>query len=159
LGQQPTARGEVSVIIVPRSSEAKPQPSLELLARVQDYLEAYSVPTSRVSVVGPLYVRVDVALEIALVSLEGASAVDQAVRQKLADFLHPVTGGLDGAGWDFGRKPHDSDLYALIEAVPGVDHIRSLNIIEVEDQSGVGATGRFLVFSGAHSISLFFEAG
>jgi hypothetical protein len=159
LGQQPTARGEVSVIIVPRSSEAKPQPSLELLARVQDYLEAHSVPTSRVSVVGPLYVRVDVVLEIALVSLEGASAVDQAVRQKLAGFLHPLTGGLDGAGWDFGRKPHDSDLYALIEAVPGVDHIRSLKITEVEDQSGVDATGRFLVFSGSHSISLFFEEG
>ena len=157
LGQQPTARGEVSVIIVPRSGEAKPQPSLELIARVQDYLEAHSVPTSRVSVVGPLYVRVDVELEIALVSLEGASAVDQAVRQKLAAFLHPLTGGLDGAGWDFGRKPHESDLYALIEAVPGVDHIRSLKITEVEDQSGVDATGRFLVFSGAHSISLFFE--
>jgi hypothetical protein len=159
LGQQPTARGEVSVIIVPRSSEAKPQPSLELLARVQDYLEAHSVPTARVSVVGPLYIRVDVVLEIALASLEGASAVDQAVRQKLAGFLHPLTGGLDGAGWDFGRKPHESDLYALIEAVPGVDHIRLLTIAEVEDQSGVEATGRFLVFSGAHSISLFFEEG
>ena len=61
LGQQPAARGEISVIIVPRSSEAKPQPSLELLSRVQDYLEAHSVPTANVSVVGPLYVRVEVA--------------------------------------------------------------------------------------------------
>jgi predicted phage baseplate assembly protein len=159
LGQQPTTRGEISVIIVPRSSEAKPQPSLELLARVQDYLEAYSVPTARVSVVGPLYVRVDVAIEIALVSLEGASAVEQAVRQKLASFLHPLTGGLDGAGWDFGRKPHASDLYALIEAVPGVDHIRSLAIAEIEDQSGVNATRRFLVFSGEHAVRLVFEEG
>src|SRR5262249_4627092 len=149
LGLQET-RGEVSVIIVPRSSEAKPLPSLELLGRAQDYLEAHSVPTSRVSVVGPLYVRVNVVMEIVLVSLEGASAVEQAVQQKLASFLHPLTGGLDGAGWDFGRKPHASDLYALIEAVPGVDHIRSLTIAEIEDQPGVNATGRFLVFSGAH---------
>jgi predicted phage baseplate assembly protein len=155
LGQQ-EARGESSVIIVPRSGEARPLPSLELLARVQDYLEAHSVPTSRVSVVGPLYVSVKVEPEIALVSLEGASAVEQAVRQRLAGFLHPLTGGLDGAGWDFGRKPHASDLYALIEAVPGVDHIRSLTITETEDQPGVSATGRFLVFSGEHEITLVF---
>jgi hypothetical protein len=42
-------RGEVSVIIVPHSGDAKPLPSLELLGRVQDYLERYSVPTSHVS--------------------------------------------------------------------------------------------------------------
>jgi len=158
LGAQPMVRGEVSVIIVPRSREAKPQPSLELLSRVQDYLEVHSVPTAHVSVVGPLYVRVDVHAQVALVSLEGASAVEQAVQQKLASFLHPLTGGLDGAGWDFGRKPHHSDVYALIEAVPGVDHIRSLVIDETEDQSGVSSTGRFLVFSGMHKVDLVFEA-
>jgi len=157
LGELPKTLGEVSVIIVPRSTEAKPLPSLELLSRVQDYLEAHSIPTSHVSVVGPLYVRVDVTLEIALVSLEGATAVEQAIQQTLAGFLHPLTGGLDGAGWDFGRRPHRSDLYALIEAVPGVDHIRSLLILEDEDQLGVSDTGRFLVFSGTHTISFVFE--
>jgi predicted phage baseplate assembly protein len=157
LGEQPKTLGEVSVIIVPRSTEAKPLPSLELLSRVQDYLEAQSIPTSHVSVVGPLYIRVDVTLEISLVSLEGATAVEQAIQQRLAVFLHPLTGGLDGAGWDFGRRPHRSDLYALIEAVPGVDHIRSLSILEDEDQPGVSDTGRFLVFSGTHTISFVFE--
>lgn len=158
LGQQPAVRGEVSVIIVPRSREAKPQPSLELLSRVRDYLEAYSVPTAHVWVVGPLYVSVKVEPEIALVSLEGASVVEQTVQQRLASFLHPLTGGLDGAGWDFGRKPHHSDVYAVIEGVPGVDHLRSLIIDDkIEDQPGVSATGRFLVFSGTHTISLVFE--
>jgi hypothetical protein len=41
--------------------------------------------------------------------------------------------------------------------VPGVDHIRSLTIAETEDQRGVNATGRFLVFSGAHTVNLVFE--
>lgn len=157
LGKGPTVLGEASVIIVPRSSEAKPQPSLELLSRVQDYLEAHIVPTATVSVVGPLYVGVQVTAEIALVSLEGASGVEQAVEQTLASFLHPLTGGLEGEGWDFGREPHRSDLYALIERVPGVDHIRALRIDKEEDQPGVTATGRFLVFSGKHEISLVFD--
>ncbi|MEW6211741.1 MAG: putative baseplate assembly protein, partial [Acidobacteriota bacterium] len=157
LGKGATVLGEVSVIIVPRSTEAKPLPSIELLNRVQDYLEARIVPTASVFVVGPLYIRVDVTAEIALLSLEGASAVEQAVEQTLAAFLHPLTGGLEGEGWDFGRKPHRSDLFALIESVEGVDHIRALTIKEIEDQPGVSATDRFLVYSGTHTIRLVFD--
>jgi hypothetical protein len=157
LGKEPTVLGEASVIIVPRSKEAKPLPSLELINRVKDYLEARMVPTASLFVVGPLYVRVDVTAEIALRSIEGASAVEQAVERTLAAFLHPLTGGLEGEGWDFGRKPHRSDLFALIESIEGVDHIRRLDIAETEDQPGVTATGRFLVYSGKHTIRLVFQ--
>jgi hypothetical protein len=157
LDAMPAIPGTVSVIIVPRSTETKPLPSQELISRVQDYLEANSIPTTRLHVVGPLYVSVNVTAEIALVSLEGASAVEQAVQQKLISFLHPLTGGLDRTGWAFGREPHLSDLYALIEAIPGVDHVRTLKVNQQEDQEGVKATGRFLVYSGTHTISLVFE--
>jgi hypothetical protein len=85
------------------------------------------------------------------------SPAERAVHQRLADFLHPLTGGLEGSGWDFGRAPHRSDFFALIESVPGVDHVRYLQITEVEDQSGVRETGRFLVFSGEHQLDLVFE--
>ena len=148
--------GEVSVIIVPRSTDDKPLPSLELINRVQDYLEANGLPTVNVSVVGPRYVCVEATVEIFLASMEGASAVEQAVYQKLADFLHPLTGGSDGNGWAFGRKPHKSDFYALIEAVQGVDHIRFLTVVETEDQAGVIDSGRFLVYSGEHTVTLRF---
>ncbi len=153
----PKAPGEVSVIIVPRSTEAKPLPSLELISRVQKYLEDYASPTTNISVVGPLYVEVNVTAEIALTSPEGASAVEKTAYQKLANFLHPLTGGLDGTGWDFGREPYKSDFYALIESIPGVSHIRALNVTEVEELPGVKMTARFLVYSGKHAISLVFE--
>ncbi|HKQ74175.1 MAG TPA: putative baseplate assembly protein [Blastocatellia bacterium] len=171
LSDLPGLRGHVSVIIVPRSVAPKPLPSLELIERVEDYLGAYCLATARVSVVGPIYIRVDVTTEISLVSLEGAGAVEGDVRQSLADFLHPLSGGLDGKGWDFGREPHLSDLYALIESVPGVDHVNSLTLGENVDDDDVAAlgltpdtavseikkTGRFLVYSGAHAVSLQFE--
>lgn len=159
LDERPIVRGEVSVIVVPRSIEAKPQPSLELLARVQDHLVAHSVATAHVSVVGALYVRVQVNVTIALTTMESASAVEQGVQTRLAAFLHPLTGGLDGSGWDFGRKPHRSDLFALIESVPGVDHLPALVVEEIEDLPGVIATGRFLVYSGTHTIGLVLEEG
>ncbi|NET24637.1 putative baseplate assembly protein [Okeania sp. SIO1I7] len=148
--------GAVSVIIVPRSTAAKPLPSLELINRVQDYLETRGSPTVNISVVGPLYVRVSITVEIALISLEGGSQVAQAVEQKLASFLHPLTGGFEGMGWDFGREPYKSDFYRLLEGIAGVDHVRNLEVDEMEELTGAKQTGRFLVYSGKHDISLTF---
>jgi hypothetical protein len=149
--------GFVSVIVVPRASDVKPLPTRELLGRVDDYLAARATGTASLAVVGPLYLRVDVRAEIAVTTPGGASNVERAVHERLAAFLHPLTGGVDGGGWGFGRAPYRSDFFALIESVPGVDHIRFLQITEVEDQPGVRKTSRFLVFSGEHQISLVLE--
>lgn len=155
LGKVPQ-RGSLSLIVVPRCAEAKPLPTLELLTRVRTFLAARADATASLVVVGPQYVRVDVHAEVAVASLQGASAVERAVYDRLAAFLHPLTGGLDGQGWDFGRAPHRSDFFAVIESVPGVDHCRYLDLIEQQDEDGVRQTGRFLVFSGNHQISLVF---
>jgi predicted phage baseplate assembly protein len=150
-------RGAVSVIVVPRTSDVKPLPTLELLARVRDFLAARADVTASLAVVGPPYLRVDVTAEVAAATPDGASAVERAVYERLAAFLHPLTGGVDGSGWDFGRSPHRSDFFALIESVPGVDHVRYLQIAATSDQPGVRGTRRFLVFSGHHQIRLVFE--
>lgn len=166
LEEAPKSPGNVSVIIVPRSAEVQPLPSLELLNRVQDYLQAHSLATVEVAVVGPLYVQVSVTVEIALTSLEGATAVEQAVDQTLTSFLHPLTGGFDHHGWAFGREPYKSDFYRLIEAIPGVDYIRRLTIDDGRAQASpqmqqqitaILNTKRFLVYSGQHRITLFFD--
>jgi hypothetical protein len=143
------------VIILPGSADAKPLPSAELLARVEAFLLTRCALNSRIQVVGPLYVRVDVDVEVALTRIEGASQVEQAIRAALAAFLHPLTGGRDGTGWDFGRQPHVSDLHPVV-AVPGVDHVRRLSFAQVEDLDGVAASGRFLIYSGQHRIKLTF---
>jgi hypothetical protein len=152
-----TARpGAVSVIIVPQSADAKPLPSVGLLAQVEDYLRTLVTPTVSLAVIGPVYVRVDVTVEIALVTLEGASQVEDAVGDTLRRFLHPLTGGRDGTGWNFGRRPQLSDLYAVISDVPGVDHIRHLSTNLLEEPAGALSSGRFLVRSGQHQIALTF---
>lgn len=162
LGTKSKSPGAVSVIIVPRSTDGKPLPSLELLTRVQGYLEKYSVPTATVSVVGPLYLKVNATVEIALASLEGAGHIEQAVLDRLVSFLHPLVGGQEGKGWAFGREPSKSDIYAVIGAIPGVDHIRSLKIelaadLPDVDVQVVKATERFLVYSGMHQVALVSE--
>ncbi|MEP6620357.1 MAG: putative baseplate assembly protein [bacterium] len=150
------APGAVSVVIVPLSASAKPLPSAGLITLVENSLRGAITPTATLTVVGPLYVRVDVTIEIALVALEGASQVEDAAREALRAFLHPLTGGRDGTGWDFGRQPHLSDLYAVVSDVPGVDHVRQLSINQVEEPTGALATERFLVYSGQHQVTLTF---
>ncbi|MHC4180228.1 MAG: putative baseplate assembly protein, partial [Planctomycetota bacterium] len=98
--------GSVGLIVVPRSEKAQPVPSLELLGRVEDYIQARLAPTVYLWVAGPDWLRVTVSAEIVPVSLEAVSDVLTGVLARLASFLHPLTGGLDGQGWAFGRKPY-----------------------------------------------------
>jgi len=42
--------------------------------------------------------------------------------------LHPLTGGPSGCGWALGQRPHQSDLYGLVDAVDGVDFVRGLSL-------------------------------
>lgn len=147
--------GSVGVVIVPRSTAPQPIPSLELLGRVKDHIEAHLAPTVDLWVEGPDWLQVIVTAEIVPVSLEAATDVQTAVMTSLATFLHPLTGGLDGQGWAFGRKPYRSDLYALIESTPGVDHVRQLIVAE----EGNVRPARFLVYSGDHHITLIGGTG
>lgn len=53
---------------------------------------------------------------------KGLAAAEAALRA----FLDPVVGGPEGEGWPFGRPVSVFELYRLLEAVPGVDHVASL---------------------------------
>jgi predicted phage baseplate assembly protein len=128
--------GVVSVIIVPRSTDAKPRASRVLLERVEDYLDARRLPVVDLKIVRPDYVKVDVKAEIVLTSIDRASEIQPSIVAALRRFLHPLTGGLDAAGWDFGRKPHESDLLLRISKIPGIDHVRSLTVTEIPDRKG-----------------------
>jgi hypothetical protein len=149
--------GSVSLIIVPVTTDIKPQPSIELVRRVQNFISASCPVTATVLVVGPHYLRVDVQVEIGLASLDGAGTVASKVQDALAAFLHPLTGGPAGKGWEFGREPHRSDIYGVIKGIAEVDHVRALTVESTEDFPGSRETGLFLVFSGTHSIALVFE--
>jgi hypothetical protein len=149
--------GMVSLIIVPRSTDAKPSPGSELIARVQDFIGERQSPTAELIIAGPKFIRIDVTADVAPVSLDGASQVKVAIVQALASYLHPLTGGMDGNGWDFGRYPHVSNLYALVESIEGVDHVRNLQFAPSQESDEVKKAGEyFLVYSGTHTVNLRF---
>lgn len=181
--------GRMGMVLVPRGDAKRPVASLGLLRRVKGHLASRSPVTADLWVAGPEWVEVTVAATVVPASLAVADAVLSRVTAALDGFLHPLTGGREGQGWPFARIPHASDLYAVIEAVAGVDHVRVLKvsnepqITQAEDESLMNALrkrlnqpledaarqtpdpaverwlGRSLVYSGRHHILLALEGG
>jgi Baseplate J-like protein len=127
--------GWVTLLIVPNGTEAKPAPDSELIREVESFLLARAFvglvqPTpARVNVIGPGYIRVAVAAEVAPVDVAEAQPVKQQVLAALAAYFHPLTGGSQGTGWPFGQPVYVSKVAQLIENVPGVDHVEALRLI------------------------------
>jgi predicted phage baseplate assembly protein len=145
--------GRVAVVVVPHSEGNRPAPTLELLNEVEDFLRARTSPVFDLRVVGPGWLRVSVSAEVVPRSLDQATDVESRIRRALDEFLHPLRGGFGAAGWPFGRRPHRSDVYALIERLDGVDHVRSLEVDERMEEAGAYEEA-FLPYSGVHEVAM-----
>ncbi len=149
--------GSVTLIVVPESSEAKPQPSLRLKQQVKTYLQQRAVNLVTISkhlyVRSPAYIEIAIATSIIAISLEAVPDIELMTRQKLSAFLHPLTGGYKNRGWAFGRSPCLSDFYALLGSIPGVDRVDSLSIVSSNGKE-IQVPPYALVSSGEHQINV-----
>ncbi|MBD2341677.1 baseplate J/gp47 family protein [Calothrix sp. FACHB-156] len=147
---KPRNIGQVQLIIVPDSTVSQPIPSVALIEQVEAYIKARCSPTLQLWVGGPQWVQVTVTATVVPISLDVADVLKTLVIQRLQQFLHSLTGGVDRQGWAFGREPHESDIYAVIESIEQVDYVRSLSL----DFSPKSLPDNFLIFSGNHLITL-----
>jgi len=146
--------GVVSLVIVPQNSQLSPRPSLDLLRRIWKYLDQFRVPGTTLVVLGPEYVRINVKAVIVPANEYEKSDICADCVARLEAFLHPLTGGDSAKGWDFSVIPHQSDLFAVLEAAPGLEYVRSLQIGFDEESPGLLKRGNFLSCSGKHRITL-----
>jgi predicted phage baseplate assembly protein len=135
----------VTVLVVPGAADPRPYPSFELRQVVENYLlaraPAVTIAAGHIQVAGPTYVNVDVAADLYPVSISLAPQLETAAVSKLQAFLHPLTGGPLGQGWDFGALPCLSDFYGLLGGILGVDHLENLSMrIYVADPPGSPTT-------------------
>jgi predicted phage baseplate assembly protein len=117
------APGVVTVVIVPEQPGPQPTPSVELLAAVGRYLDRRRVICTRVEIVGPHYLELDVHARVRTRPLVSAARVQAAIHAALEQFLDPRTGGPEGRGWPFGRDVYRTEILELIDRIPGVDHV------------------------------------
>lgn len=147
--------GIVTVVVVPDTEYVRHIPGDDYLQSVYQYLDQYRMLTTELFVISPEYVEITVAAAIVVKENYIVSATRERVNRALQTFLHPVTGGGKGTGWEFGRSVHVSEIYELIDTVEGVDYIESLQL----KKDGKTMTGNIkipaycLVYSGSHTIS------
>jgi predicted phage baseplate assembly protein len=152
-----TASGIVTVLILPFLPPHRPAPSAGLRHVVSTYLNRRRVIGSRVEVAAPVYVTVTVHATVETRPEARSTDVQAAIRAALDDFFHPLTGGADGAGWPFGRDVYRSEVLQVIDDVPGVAHVLSLELGRGDGcptcgNLCIGPTG--LVDSGPHEIGV-----
>ena len=123
------APGWVTLLIVPRSDEPMPIASFGLRRHVREFIRRRMPATAQIAVLPARYFPV--AMEVVLAPLDASAAgqTRQLVLGRLADFLHPLTGGPEGRGWPFGRDVHLSDVASLLEGTRGVDYVESIVLI------------------------------
>jgi hypothetical protein len=137
---------------------------------VRSSLLAALGPTVELWVSGPSWQQLTIQASVVAEPDPAADFVGGWVVAALERFLHPLTGGFESEGWEFGRLPHRSDLHALLESLDGVDHVASLAIfvtdaggalVDITESDGharqelvATAPPHFLVYSGDHQIDV-----
>jgi len=117
------APDHVSVIIVPASNEQIPNPSSELLEKVNRFLEPRRLLATKLHVVAPRYVTIGIRAQLVCASDAQPSRVRSDVEKALREYFHPLRGGPNGVGWPFGRSIYISEVYQLLDAVPMVNYV------------------------------------
>ena len=151
------APGLIILIILPYLPADRPTPSLGLRRTVRAYLNPRRIVGTRIEVVGPSYREVAVRARITVSNGTDKAGLRQKIAEALNNFLHPLRGGPDGAGWPLGRDVYRSEILQVIDDVLGVDHVLSLALIteRCDPQCGnVCLSSTMLVAAGQHEIDV-----
>jgi predicted phage baseplate assembly protein len=153
-----TTPGAVTVVVVPDSLSAKPVPSEETCAAVASWLDQHRLVTSELYVAPPKYREVRIAARVIVEKNAISNQVVQLLKNRLLAYFHPLSGGTDGSGWEFGGRIYFSDTYRLILETPGVARLEVKDLttyvdgLLVEPATDVVLETNELVFSGTHQV-------
>lgn len=104
----------------------------ELRRQVESYLGDRKLLGVQLRLEPPEYVGVSVQTEIALEpeynNPDAQREILQELRVSLYRFLNPLTGGLDGTGWEFGRPVYPSDIVTLFQRL---HYVRYLGVVQL----------------------------
>jgi predicted phage baseplate assembly protein len=109
-----------------------------LRQKVLSYLEERRLLGVQVHLQAPEYVGISVQTEIALEpAYQNPFAEAEIINQlkfSLYQYLNPLTGGIDGNGWPFGRPVYTSDIVALMQKMRGVRYLGAVLLFPIRKQ-------------------------
>lgn len=119
---------EVRVVVVPYSFTTCPIPSPGFLLTACRHLDRYRLVGTRMRIVPPRYAAVAVEVSLTVAPRYQLSEVERRVRERLREYLDPLRGGVDGAGWPFGRAVYRSELIHIAEQEAGVACVTQMRL-------------------------------
>jgi predicted phage baseplate assembly protein len=136
--------GMVEILIVPAAFDAlrngdrsKLYLSPDLMKTVDTYLDRYRLLTTTLRIREPRYIGLKVSAEIVVTDYAQPDVVRTRVLEQLRNFISPLNLGVAGDltdgdwdGWPFGRDLFISEIYALIQKVPGVKHVLDVRLAQ-----------------------------
>jgi predicted phage baseplate assembly protein len=146
------APGMLDLLVVPAVYEAmrvqdlsKLQLDPALAEQVSKHLDQFRLLTTTVRVREPQYVGVQVTAEVVASEYHDPEQVRQRVVEALQSFITPLAlekpgsnghqppdelRGPDWDGWPFGRSLFISELFSLVQRVPGVRHVLDVQLAQ-----------------------------
>ncbi|AVH62299.1 putative baseplate assembly protein [Nostoc sp. 'Peltigera membranacea cyanobiont' N6] len=109
-----------------------------LQEQILSYLDERRLLGVQIELQEPNYVGVSVQTEVALEPAYNNPFASEEIRRNLRvllyKYLNPLTGGMDGKGWPFGRPVYTSDIVALLQQTPGVRHLGPVLLFPIRKQ-------------------------
>lgn len=160
--------GHVTLLVVPELTERKPVPSEELLEQVTEEMKqkapvAVTGDESNLTVRGPHYVEVSIQATVTVEATQNITDIQERARDDLTAYLHPLTGGTDGTGWEIGYCPPPSAFVARLEQITGIQQVSRLTVTFDDGEQELTLSGAepaptvapdTLIYSGAHTITV-----
>lgn len=131
-------RGAVTLVVLPKAEPGtrgltrRLVPSNEVLRYIKRYLDHRRLVGTILNVVRPRYR--DLSLKVTLLrrTVGTSDRLRREIADKLRTYLHPLVGGRNSKGWEFGRAVLKTELIHVVEEVPGVEGVDSLEILDEE---------------------------
>lgn len=135
-GEDGTEAGAVRVHIVPHAEEdengaiefGELLPDEEVLESIASYLDERRTIGARVKVESARYAPLSVVTLLRAKPRYDSKKVERDALAALYSYFHPIRGGTDGRGWDFGRSVSQGEAYSVLQSVPGVEAVEQVRI-------------------------------
>lgn len=111
------------------------KPSDLLKDQIKKYLDKRKLVTTRLHVVAPDYRKVTLSACISLKADTLKDKVIEEANESISKYFDSLEGGKDSSGWPIGRNLYKSEIYQLLEGVPGVDHVIRISIDDSGNES------------------------
>jgi predicted phage baseplate assembly protein len=135
--------GSIRVLIVPSAAAGSGRlrfdqliPTEETLAKISRRLDECRVIGTRVLVEPARYIGLTIVARINPQPKTSPTRLQEAVLDALYGYFHPISGGNQGTGWPFGRPVNLGEVYAVVQAVRGVELIQDLRLFGADPRTG-----------------------